>query len=102
MPSSSTMRGPRWSISQPTSGARNAETRKPNENTPAVAPRSPPNSSRIGGEKSEEAVGGVTPHPQVTNTDPATNQPQKKSQGGGGEGMKRENPEPHTPPRREP
>src|SRR5262249_33794353 len=55
-PISITMRGPRRSISRPTSGLSSAETKKPKENTPAVTPRSQPDSSRTGGNGSENAV----------------------------------------------
>src|SRR3989442_13108827 len=56
-----TTRGPRRSISRPTSGLKMAETRKPNENAPAVTPRSQPNSSRIGGEGGGKGGGAVAP-----------------------------------------
>src|SRR2546425_10014897 len=72
-----TARGPRRSISRPRTGPRNAETRKPNENAPAVSPRGQPNSSRIGGEKSENAGRALTPTPIVTNADATVGQPEK-------------------------
>ena len=65
-PTSTTSRGPRWSISRPTNGLSTAETRKPNENAPAVTLRPQPNSSRIGGKSSEKAVRALTPTPIVT------------------------------------
>jgi len=52
-----------------------AETRKPNENAPAVTPRDQPNSSRIGGKNSENAVRALTPTPIVTNAIATMNQP---------------------------
>mgnify|MGYP003694046105 CR=1 FL=1 len=74
-PISITKRGPRRSIRRPTSGLRQAETRKPNEKAPAVSPRSQPNSSRIGGNKSENAVRALTPIAIVTNAAATTIQP---------------------------
>ena len=56
-------------------GPRIADTRKPNENAPAVIPRDQPNSSRIGGKKSENAVRALTPTPIVTNAIATMNQP---------------------------
>ena len=64
-PSSITVRGPVRSISRPISGLRIADTRKPNENAPAVMPRSQPNSSMIGAKKSENDVRAFTPMPMV-------------------------------------
>ena len=52
-----------------------AETTKPNENAPAVMPRSQPNSSRIGGNNSENAVRAFTATPMVTNTTATITQP---------------------------
>ena len=66
-PISTTKRGPLRSINRPTNGLRNAETKKPNENTPATTPRSQPNSVRIGGNSSEKAVRALTPTAMVTN-----------------------------------
>ena len=74
-PSSITTRGPQRSISRPISGLSMAETRKPNENAPAVTPRSQPNSSRIGGNSSENAVRALTPMPIVTNATATMTQP---------------------------
>ena len=74
-PSSITTRGPRRSIKRPTKGLSAAETRKPNENAPAVTPRSQPNSSRIGGKSSENAVRALTPIAIVTNATPTITQP---------------------------
>ena len=75
MPSSITSRGPRLSISRPSVGLRIADTRKPNENAPAVTPRSQPNSPRIGGRNNENAVRALTPSAMVTNTTATTTQP---------------------------
>ncbi len=74
-PISITTRGPRRSIIRPSDGLRTAETRKPNENAPAVTPRSQPNSSRMGGNRSENAVRALTPMPMVTNAHATTTQP---------------------------
>jgi len=74
-PSSITKRGPRRSIRRPTNGLRHAETRKPNEKAPAVSPRSQPNSSRMGGNRSENAVRALTPIAIVTNPAATTTQP---------------------------
>ena len=52
-----------------------AETRKPNENAPAVTARSQRNSSRIGGNSSEKAVRALTPMPIDTNTTATISQP---------------------------
>src|SRR5499426_2456640 len=70
-----TARGPRRSMSRPRNGLSNAETRKPNENAPAVTPRGQPNSSRIGGNRSENAVRAFTPTPIVTNAIATIDQP---------------------------
>jgi hypothetical protein len=59
----------------PSEGLRIAETRKPNENAPAVTPRSQPNSSRIGGRNRENAVRALTPMAVVTNATATTTQP---------------------------
>jgi len=56
-------------------GLRMAETTNPNENAPAVMPRSQPNSARMGGKSSEKAVRALTPTPMVTKTTPTTTQP---------------------------
>src|SRR2546426_2831052 len=77
-PSSITTRGPRRSIRRPREGLRTAETRKPKENAPAVTPRSQPNSSRIGGERSEKGGRAVTPPPLVTKAAGTMNPPEKK------------------------
>ena len=60
---------------RPSDGLRAAETRKPNENAPAVTPRSQPNSSRIGGNSSEKVVRALTPTPIVTKTTATMTQP---------------------------
>ena len=52
-----------------------AETMKPNEKAPAVVPRSQPNSSRIGGNSSENAVRAFTATPMVTKTTATITQP---------------------------
>ena len=70
-----TMRGPRRSISRPRVGLSTAETRKPNENAPAVMPRSQPNSASMGGKSSEKPVRAFTPTPMVTNATATTTQP---------------------------
>ena len=74
-PSSITARGPNRSIMRPISGLTAAETRKPNENAPAVTPRSHPNSSMIGGKNSEKAVRALTPIAMVTNVTATMIQP---------------------------
>src|ERR671929_246518 len=60
-PASSTGRGPKRSIHLPRSGLSTAARMKPNEKAAAVAPRSQPNSSTIGGKSSENAVRALTP-----------------------------------------
>ena len=60
---------------RPSEGLSTAETRNPNENAPAVTPRSQPNSSRIGGNRSENAVRAFTPIAIVTNATATTIQP---------------------------
>ena len=70
-----TERGPRRSICRPSRGPRIAEARNPNENAPAVSPRGQPNSSRIGGKSSENAVRALTPMPIVPNATAMTTQP---------------------------
>jgi len=75
MPISVTVRGPWLSIIRPKSGLRSADRKKPNEKTPAVTPRSHPNSPRIGGYNNENAVRALTPMAMVTNTTPTTSQP---------------------------
>ncbi len=74
-PISITVRGPRRSISRPSSGLATAATRNPNENAPAVTPGAQPNSSTIGGKSSEKAVRALTPIPIVTKATPTTTQP---------------------------
>ena len=56
-------------------GVKTVEARKPIENAPAVMPRSQPNSSRIGGNSSENAVRALTASAMVTNEIPITTQP---------------------------
>ena len=70
-----TRRGPERSIIRPISGLMTAATRKPNENAPAVTPRSQPNSSRIGENSNEKAVRALTPMAMVTNVTPMMIQP---------------------------
>ena len=60
---------------RPSDGLSAAETRKPNEKAPAVTPRSQPNSARIGGNSSENAVRALTPTPMVTKTTATMTQP---------------------------
>ena len=60
-PASRITSGPYRSIMRPSSGLRIAEMKKPNENAPAVTPRAQPNSSRMGGNSSENAVRALTP-----------------------------------------
>ncbi len=74
-PTSITARGPARSISLPISGLTMADTTKPNENAPAVTPRSQPNSEMIGGKNSENAVRALTPIAIVTNVTATTTQP---------------------------
>ena len=70
-----TMRGPRRSISVPSSGISVAEMMKPKEKAPAMTPRSQPNSSSIGGNSRENAVRTLTPMPMVTKTTPTITHP---------------------------
>lgn len=70
-----TMRGPLRSINRPASGLSSAETKKPNENAPAVRPRSQPNSSINGGSNSEKAVRAVTAIAIVMKAMPMITQP---------------------------
>ena len=70
-----TTRGPRRSISRPSDGLSTAETMKPNENAPAVMPRSQPNSASMGGKSSEKPVRAFTPTPIVTNATATRTQP---------------------------
>src|SRR4051794_41786614 len=77
-PSSITPRGPARSIRRPISGLTAAETKNPNENAPAVTPRSHPNSLTIGGENNENAGRGVTPVAIGTKVTATKVQPQKK------------------------
>ena len=74
-PSPSIQRGPFVSISTPRSGAPTAEIMNPTAKAPAVSPRSQPNSFRIGGKSSENAVRALTPTPMVTNATATTTQP---------------------------
>ena len=74
-PSSITTRGPWLSISLPSVGLSTAETMNPNENAPAVTPRSQPNSASMGGNSSENAVRAFTPIAMVMNTTRTTSQP---------------------------
>jgi hypothetical protein len=70
-----TQRGPRRSITAPIHGVKSVDTRKPTEKAPAVRPRSQPNSSRIGGNRSENDVRALTPRAMVTNAMATTTQP---------------------------
>ncbi len=60
---------------RPISGLTAADTTKPNENAPAVRPRSHPNSPMIGGKNSENAVRAFTPIAMVTNVTTTISQP---------------------------
>ena len=60
---------------RPIVGLRMAETTKPNENAPAVTPRSQWNSSRMGGNNNENAVRALTPMPIATNVTATMIQP---------------------------
>ena len=61
VPSSITTRGPNRSIMRPIVGLKIDETTKPNENAPAVTPRSQWNSSRIGAVQQRKCRAGVDP-----------------------------------------
>ena len=74
-PAGMTSRGPCLSIQPPRNGVKLAETRKPIENAAAVIPRSHPNSSRIGANRSENDVRALTPIAIVTNAMATTTQP---------------------------
>jgi hypothetical protein len=50
-------------------------TRKPTPKAPAISPRGQPNSSRIGGNRSEKAVREFTPIAIVTNAVATMTQP---------------------------
>ena len=52
-----------------------AVTTNPNENAPAVTPRSQPNSEMMGGKNSEKAVRALTPMAMVTKVAATTTQP---------------------------
>src|SRR5215813_6331118 len=71
-------RGPWRSTQRPRKGLMSAETRKPNENAPAVRPRDQPNSSMSGGKNNENAVRAFTLSPIVTKATPTITQPKKK------------------------
>ena len=51
------------------------ETMNPKANAPAVRPRSQPNSARMGGKNSENAVRALTPTAMVTKATATTTQP---------------------------
>jgi hypothetical protein len=68
-------RAPLRSMSQPSQGENGVETMKPTAKAPAVRPRSQPNSSRIGGNKRENAVRALTPTPIVTKAQATITQP---------------------------
>ena len=74
-PNGMTMRGPSRSMARPMNGTYTVATTKPIENAPAVAARSHPNSARIGGNSSENAVRVLTPMPMVTKATATTIQP---------------------------
>ena len=75
MPIGITTRGPQRSIAIPRNGTYAVATRKATENAPAVTARSQPNSARIGGNSSENAVRVFTPMPIVTKATATTIQP---------------------------
>ena len=62
-------------MSLPINGLMKPDTTKPNENAPAVTPRSQPNSPMIGGKNSENAVRALTPIAMVTKTTTTIIQP---------------------------
>jgi hypothetical protein len=59
-PTGSIKRGPNLSINTPLKGVRMVETINPMENVAAMVPLDQPNSSRIGGNKSENDVRALT------------------------------------------
>ena len=69
------VRTPRRSMSQPSQGENGVETTNPTAKAPAVSPRSQPNSSRMGGKRSENAVRALTPMAMVTKAEATTTQP---------------------------
>ena len=75
MPAPITQRGPCRSITRPIHGVKTIVTRKPTEKAPAVRPRSQPNSSRMCGKSSENAVRAFTPRAMVTKATATTTQP---------------------------
>ena len=62
-------------MSQPMPAERGMEARNPNEKMPAVSPRDQPVSSRIGGNRSENAVRLLAPMLMVTNAAATTSHP---------------------------
>jgi hypothetical protein len=74
-PVSITGRTPQRSMTRPMTGLKVMEARKPKEKAPAVSPRSQPNSARIGGKKSENAVRALTPTAIVAKAMATTTQP---------------------------
>ena len=60
---------------RPMVGLRIDDTTNPNENAPAVTPRSQWNSSRMGGNSNENAVRAFTPMPMETNVTATMIQP---------------------------
>ena len=70
-----TERGPKRSIIRPIRGLMMPDTKNPNENAPAVTPRSQWNSSIMGGNNSENEVRALTPIPIVTNVTAMITQP---------------------------
>ena len=70
-----TTRGPRRSMSRPSSGENSVEIRKPTEKAPAVNPRSQPNSWRMAGKRSENDVRALMPTAMVTKATATTIQP---------------------------
>ena len=68
-------RGPKRVITNPSVGTSMMDAANPIEKTAAVTPRSQPNSSRMGGKKSENEVRALTPTDIVTKAIPTTTQP---------------------------
>ena len=74
-PMGMTILGPQRSIIKPIAGVARVETIKPMENVAAMVARLQPNSFRIGGNRSENAVRVLTPMPMVTKAIATTTQP---------------------------
>ena len=74
-PAGNTTRGPSRSMSTPMNGVKAFDARSPVVNVAAVSARDQPNSSRIDGKKSENAVRALTTIAIVTNAVPTRTQP---------------------------